>query len=55
VEVRLTDRAHELVAEMAGVRLEVLRSALGVLEPSELADLERLLATIITRREGTRR
>jgi DNA-binding MarR family transcriptional regulator len=54
VEVHLTDQANELVAQMAGVRLEVIRSALAVLKPAELAELARLLATIISRREGTR-
>jgi DNA-binding MarR family transcriptional regulator len=54
VEVHLTDRANELVAEMAGVRMEVVRTALAVLEPAELAELDRLLAAIIARRKGPR-
>jgi DNA-binding MarR family transcriptional regulator len=54
VEVHLTDRGNELIGDMAGVRMEVIRTALAVLEPAELADLGRLLATIIARREGPR-
>ena len=54
VEVLLTDRALDLFAEMAGVRIEAVRAALGVLEPEELADLDRLFRTIIERNEGPR-
>ena len=53
VEVHLTDPGRELVAGILGVRLEAIRRILGVLDPSELTDLDRLLRLLIERTEGT--
>jgi DNA-binding MarR family transcriptional regulator len=53
VEVHLSDRGRELVADILGIRLESIRRLLGVLDPDELGDLDRLLRLIIERTEGT--
>jgi len=53
VEVHLSDRGRELVADILGIRLESIRRFLGVLDPDELGDLDRLLRLIIERTEGT--
>jgi MarR family transcriptional regulator, organic hydroperoxide resistance regulator len=53
VEVQLTDHGRELVVEILGIRLEAMRRFLGVLEPDELKDLDRLLRLIIERTGGT--
>ena len=53
VEVHLSDRGRELVADILGIRLEAIRRFLGVLDPDELRDLDRLLRLIIERTEGT--
>ena len=53
VEVHLSDRGRELVADILGIRLESIRRFLGVLNPDELGDLDRLLRLIIERTEGT--
>ena len=53
VEVHLSDRGRELVADILGIRLESIRRLLGVLDPDELRDLDRLLRLIIERTEGT--
>lgn len=54
VNVHLTDRTRELLAETAGVRIEAARSLIAVLRPDELADLARILQAIADRTtEGT--
>ena len=53
VEVHLSDRGRELVADILGIRLESIRRLLGVLDPDELRDLDRLLRLITERTEGT--
>jgi MarR family transcriptional regulator, organic hydroperoxide resistance regulator len=53
VEVHLSDRGRELVADILGIRLESIRRFLGVLDPDELRDLDRLLRLIIERTQGT--
>ena len=53
VEVHLTDPGRELLADILGIRLEAIRRFLGVLNPDELRDLDRLLRLIIERTEGT--
>ena len=53
VEVHLSDRGRELVADILGIRLESIRRFLGVLDPDELGDLDRLLRLIIERTQGT--
>jgi len=53
VEVHLSDRGRELVADILGIRLESIRRLLGVLDPDELRDLDRLLRLIIERTQGT--
>jgi hypothetical protein len=42
-----------LVVDILGIRLEAIRRFLGVLDPDELRDLDRLLRLIIERTEGT--
>lgn len=53
VEAHLTDRGRELVVDILGIRLEAIRQVLGVLQPDEVRDLDRLLCLIIERTEGT--
>jgi DNA-binding MarR family transcriptional regulator len=53
VEVHLTDPGRELLVDILGIRLEAIRRFLGVLNPDELRDLDRLLRLIIERTEGT--
>jgi len=53
VEVHLSDPGRELVADILGIRLESIRRFLGVLDPDELRDLDRLLRLIIERTQGT--
>ena len=53
VEVHLSDPGRELVADILGIRLESIRRFLGVLDPDELGDLDRLLRLIIERTQGT--
>ena len=53
VEVHLSDRGRELVADILGIRLESIRRFLGVLDPDELRNLDRLLRLIIERTQGT--
>jgi len=53
VEVHLTDPGRELVVDILGIRLEAIRRFLGVLDPDELRDLDRLLRLITERTEGT--
>ena len=53
VEVHLTDPGRELLADILGVRLEFIRRSLGVLNPDELRDLDRLFRLIIERTQGT--
>jgi DNA-binding MarR family transcriptional regulator len=53
VEVHLSDRGRELVVDILGIRLESIRRLLGVLDPDELRDLDRLLRLIIERTQGT--
>lgn len=53
VEAHLTDRGRELVADIQGLRLETVRRLLGLLEPGELAALDRLLTLIIERSGGS--
>ena len=53
VEVHLTDAGRELLADILGIRLEFIRRSLGVLDPAELGDLDRLFRLIIERTQGT--
>ena len=53
VEVHLTDPGRELLIDILGIRLEAIRRLLGVLDPAELRDLDRLLRLIIERIERT--
>jgi len=53
VEVHLSDPGRELLADILGIRLESIRRFLGVLDPDELRDLDRLLRLIIERTQGT--
>ncbi len=49
VECELTDDGAALVTEVDGVRSDAMRQALGVLDESELFELDRLLRLIIER------
>lgn len=51
VECALTDAGRRFVEELSGVRLDVIRHALSVLEPGELSEFQRLLRLIQVRRE----
>jgi DNA-binding MarR family transcriptional regulator len=53
VECSLTDAGRRFVEELSGIRLDVIRGALSVLEPAELSEFHRLLTLIEVRREGT--
>lgn len=49
VECHLTDAGGKLLDDMAGGRTEVMRRALRVLTPNELAEFDRLITLIATR------
>ncbi len=53
VEAQLTDQGRELVVDILGIRMETARRLFGVLDASELRDLDRLLSLIIERTRGT--
>lgn len=50
VECELTDVGRRFVEELSGMRLDVIRHALSVLEPDELSEFQRLLRLIQVRR-----
>jgi len=50
VECVLTDAGTRFLEELAGVRLDAIRSALSGLEPDELAEFHRLLRRMNERR-----
>jgi DNA-binding MarR family transcriptional regulator len=49
VECQLTDAGRRLVDEISGMRLEMMRRFLGVLNEDELADMARLIAIVLER------
>jgi DNA-binding MarR family transcriptional regulator len=49
VECALTDQGRQLIEEIGGMRREMLRHTLGVLSEEELADLTRLVKTVLER------
>lgn len=49
VECHLTGSGQSLLDTLAGMRVDAVRRALGVLSPDELADFDRLLTSIATR------
>lgn len=51
VECALTDAGRKFVEELSGMRREVIRQALSVLEPAELSEFSRLLKLIHVRHE----
>lgn len=53
VEVDLTDPGRALLVDIMGMRLGAIRRVLGLLEPEELKDLDRLLCRIIERTKGS--
>ena len=55
VECRLTGRGLELIAAMRGMQRDGLAQLLGLLEPDELRDLERLFRAIGQRLPATSR
>jgi DNA-binding MarR family transcriptional regulator len=46
VECCLTDKGRELIAEIGGLRREVIRQTLGVLSDEELAQMSQLVKTV---------
>ena len=53
VECHLTDSGAQLLEELAGMRMEAMHRALGVLTPEELADFDRLITIISSRIDPT--
>lgn len=53
VEVGLTEAGRNLLDAIRGFRVEAIRRFLGVLEPAELAELDRLMRLVIERTAGT--
>jgi DNA-binding MarR family transcriptional regulator len=53
VECRITDAGAALVTEIDGLRMDAMRQALGLLNPTELAEFDRLLTLIIARSKET--
>lgn len=51
VECSLTDAGSRFVEGLSGIRLDVIRQALSVLEPAELSEFHRLLRLIQVRGE----
>jgi DNA-binding MarR family transcriptional regulator len=49
VECALTDRGRDLVHAVSGDRIASLRTALSVLEPAELVELDHLLQLVLAR------
>lgn len=49
VECTLTEQGRRLIEEIGGMRREMLRQTLGVLSDEELADLTRLIKTVLER------
>jgi DNA-binding MarR family transcriptional regulator len=49
VECQLTDAGRALLAEIAGMRREVLRETLGVLDANELSEFFRLIGVLLER------
>ena len=55
VDCQLTVSGHELLEEIAGMRLDVLRRTLVVLTPAELEQLKRIIQTVLDRTESNPR
>lgn len=55
VDCQLTVSGHELLEEIAGMRLDVLRRTLAVLTPAELEQLELIIQTVLDRTESSPR
>lgn len=49
VDCQLTDAGRNLIDEISGMRLEMMRQFLGVLKEDELADMARLLTIVLER------
>jgi DNA-binding MarR family transcriptional regulator len=49
VECTLTDAGRRLIDEISGLRLEMMRQVLDVLDPDELAQMARLVTLIVER------
>lgn len=49
VECHLTESGIQLLEDLAGMRLDALHRALGVLKPAELAEFDRLLVLVASR------
>jgi DNA-binding MarR family transcriptional regulator len=52
VDCRLTDAGSRLIDEITGMRLEMMRQFLGVLNADELADMARLINIVLERTRG---
>jgi DNA-binding MarR family transcriptional regulator len=49
VECHLTESGAQLLEQLAGMRIDAMRQALGVLTPEELAEFDRLITMIASR------
>jgi DNA-binding MarR family transcriptional regulator len=49
VECDLTDKGRQLMEQIAGMRTQVLRRTLGVLDDAELAELGRIMKIVLER------
>jgi MarR family transcriptional regulator, organic hydroperoxide resistance regulator len=49
VECALTDQGHQLIEQISGMRREMFAQTIGVLDDAELAELLRLVRTILER------
>lgn len=49
VDCHLTDAGRRLIEEITGMRLEMMRQFLSVLNPDELAEMARLIGIVIER------
>jgi DNA-binding MarR family transcriptional regulator len=49
VDCQLTETGRQLIDEISGMRLEMMREFLAVLNPDELADMVRLITIVLQR------
>jgi DNA-binding MarR family transcriptional regulator len=54
VDCQLTDAGRHLIDQVTGMRLEMMRQFLGVLNENELADMARLLSIVLERTKSRR-
>jgi DNA-binding MarR family transcriptional regulator len=55
VECNLTDKGRQLIEQISGMRTEVFRRTIGVLDDEELAELGRIMKIVLERlKQGTK-